>query len=169
MAKHEENRQGFRLRLNLFDAIVILVAVAAAALLLWRQARPDTAAAGPAARNIQYTIRLQRVVESLPPAVAPGDRLEDSVKNYELGSVVSSTSMPATRSILNEGAARYVTAQIPGFYDVDIVVEAPAVISDEQVLLDGGYALRVGEAVYVRGPGYLGSGIVYAIERGEQG
>ena len=41
----EQNRPGFRLRLNLFDAIVILIALAAAAFLLWQRLRPSAPAA----------------------------------------------------------------------------------------------------------------------------
>ena len=33
-------------------------------------------------------------------------------------------------------------------------------------LVGGGYAVRAGEDIYVRGPGYLGSGEVYTVERG---
>ena len=38
---------------------------------------------------------------------------------------------------------------------------------DEKIVLGSGYEVRVGEKIYVRGPGYLGSGEVYAIERGD--
>ncbi len=166
MAKHEE--QKFRFRINLFDAIVILIALAAGAFLLWNRFKPESTPLGPAPESIQYTIRLQRLVPGTAELMQPGDLLEDNVKNYELGTVVTTTSMPATRVLLNQMENRYVKSEIPGYYDVDIVVESTtATVTDEAVQVGGGYTLRVGETIYVRGPGYLGSGVVYAIERGE--
>ena len=89
------------------------------------------------------------------------------MKNFDLGRVVSSETKPAVRSILNEDEGCYVTAEIPGFEDIYIVVESTSNVSDSQVVLGSGFEVRVGEDIFVRGPGYLGSGKVYAIERGE--
>lgn len=80
--------------------------------------------------------------------------------------MVSATVMPATDSIINEEAKAYVTAEIPGYEDIEIVVESSVTYGEENILVGSGYKLRVGEKIYVRGPGYLGSGEVYAIERG---
>jgi len=165
MAKHEE--QKFRFRINLFDAVVILIALAAGAFLLWNRFKPESTPLGPSPEGIRYTIRLQRLVPGTAELMEPGDLLEDNVKNYELGTVVSTTSMPATRVMLDEEEGRYVKAEIPGYYDVDIVVDSTATVTEETVQVGGGYTLRVGEVIYVRGPGYLGSGVVYGIERGE--
>ena len=165
----EQKKGKFGLRLNLFDCIVILAAVVVAALLLWSRMRPeDTAAAAvPAASEFQYTIVLQKTVEGTGAMVKESDALVDTVKNYDMGTVVSVETVPATKSILDHGNAAYVTAEIPGYEDVYIVVKSTATASEEQVVLGSGYVVRVGESVYVRGPGYLGSGEVYAMERGE--
>ena len=45
-------------------------------------------------------------------------------------------------------------------------MKASVTYGEEDILVGSGYELRVGEKIYVRGPGYLGSGEVYAIERG---
>lgn len=164
----EENK-GFRLKLNLFDGIVILLALAVAAVLLYMNLKPaapagDTSA--PAAATTQYTIRLQKTLPGTGDLIESGDALVDVVKNFELGTVVSATVMPATDSIINEEAKAYVTAEIPGYEDIEIVVESSVTYGEENILVGSGYKLRVGEKIYVRGPGYLGSGEVYAIERG---
>lgn len=164
----EENK-GFRLKLNLFDGIVILLALAVAAVLLYMNLKPaapagDTSA--PAAATTQYTIRLQKTLPGTGELIEAGDALVDVVKNFELGTVVSATVMPATDSIINEEAKAYVTAEIPGYEDIEIVVESSVTYGEENILVGSGYKLRVGEKIYVRGPGYLGSGEVYAIERG---
>ena len=116
--------------------------------------------------SLPFHLRLQKTVPGTGELVETGDALVDVVKNMALGSVVSATVMPATDSIIDEDAEAYVTAEIPGYEDVEIVVESTATYGEESVVLGSGYELRVGEKIYVRGPGYLGSGEVYAIERG---
>ncbi len=163
----EQKNDKLRLHLNVFDAIVILLVLAVGAFLLWNRLKPD-AGSGQGARSdtIQYTVLLQRAQPGTGACVAQGDALEDAVKNYTIGTVVSAEVLPATKSIIDEDARAYVTADIPGYEDVRIVVESSASISDEKILVGSGYELRVGDSIYVRGPGYLGSGVVYAIERG---
>ena len=164
----EENK-GYRLKLNLFDGIVILAALAVGAVLLYMNLKPAAPAGDtstPAAATTQYTIRLQKTLPGTGELIEAGDALVDVVKNFELGTVVSATVMPATDSIINEEAKAYVTAEIPGYEDIEIVVESSVTYGEENILVGSGYKLRVGEKIYVRGPGYLGSGEVYAIERG---
>lgn len=165
MAKHEDGGSRFRIRLNFFDAIVIVLAILVAGALLWTRLKPETVSSA-GTTSIRYTIRLQKTVKGTAELVQPGDLLEDNIKNYELGHVVSSSFQPATRAVLDQENGLYVSAAIPGYYDTDIVVETTAAVTDEAVQVGGGYTLRVGETIYVRGPGYLGSGVVYAIERG---
>lgn len=158
----------FRLRLNLFDVIVVILALAVGVFLLWNAARPAVADPNaPAATTIRYTIRFQKMLEGSSALVQPGDLLEDMVKNYEMGHVVSATSMPASRLILNQQEKRFVMAPIPGYEDADVVVESTATGSDGQLLVGTGYEIKVGAVVYLRGPGYMGSGVITDIERGE--
>ena len=162
-----ENKKAFRLHLNLFDGIVILLALVVAAVLLWTQLKPSVPAAAPAAEKIQYTIVLKKTVPGTGAQVQVGDALEDTIKNYSLGSVVSSETVPAQDFAVDTENECFVLAEVPNKEDVYITVESNAVISDTAVTVGSGYEIRVGEAIYVRGPGYLGSGTVYAIERGE--
>ena len=165
----ERNEGRFRLKVNLFDGIVILLALAVAAVLLWSQLKPAASGgetAGPAASTMHYTVRLLKTIPGTGALVQPGDALRDVVKNYDLGTVVSATVLPATDSIINEDTHSYVTAEIPGYEDVEIVIESKATYDSEAVLVGGGYDIRVGDEIFVRGPGYLGSGEVWAMERG---
>lgn len=163
----EQNKGRFRLKLNLFDMIVILLALAVGAVLMWNRFKPAAASvAGPSASAMEYTIRLQKVRQGTGALVQEGDELEDVVKNYALGRVVGVTILPATSSIINEETETYVTAEIPGYEDIELAVSSTAIYGEENVTLGSGYELRVGQKIYVRGPGYLGSGEVWAIERG---
>lgn len=163
----EDKNRKFRLRLNLFDCVVILLAVAVAGVLLWMRLKPaQTAAEVPAASRIEYTIRLQKVLEGTGALVNEGDELVDAIKNFALGKVTAVRVEPAVDSIINEEQLCYVTAEIPGYEDLYLTVESSGTVNAEQVLVGGGYAVRAGEDIYVRGPGYLGSGEVYTVERG---
>ena len=58
----EQNTPKFRLRLNLFDTIVLVLALAVGAFLLWRAVKPAAPVqADPTATStIRYTVRFQR-------------------------------------------------------------------------------------------------------------
>ena len=56
-------------------------------------------------------------------------------------------------------------APIEGYEDILVTVESPCTESDAGILLDGGYALRVGVTTYIKGEGYMASGPVVAVER----
>ncbi len=163
----EQNKKAFRLHLNLFDAVIILAALAVGAFLLWTQLKPADSPTAPAAEKIQYTVVLKKTVPGTGAQVEAGDPLIDAVKNFDLGLVISSETRPAQDVALDTEKSSYVLADVPNKEDVYITVESSAVIGDEMITLGSGYVVRVGEPIYVRGPGYLGSGTVYAIERGE--
>jgi len=163
-----EQKRGFRLRLNLFDSIVLLLALGIAATLLWSYLAPKQVGGDlvPAAETIQYTICLHGTLSGTGALVEPGNALVDAVKNYNLGTVVSSSTAPARTSVLDEDNLILRMAEIPDREDITIVIRATATENDAQLLVDGGFEVRAGEPIYVRGPGYMGSGYITAIERG---
>jgi len=155
----------FRLRLNLFDSIVLILALAAGAFLLWNALKPDAAPEQAETSTIRYTVRLQRWAEGASVAVKEGARLTDSIRNYEMGRVVSVETEPAWEQVVDHVNRKYVRAVIPGYEDVLITVEAPGTVTKEAVTVGNGYVVRVGARAFVQGDGFLGSGYVYAIER----
>lgn len=166
----EQNTHKFRLRLNLFDAIVLIVVLLAGGAFAWlslRSAQSDGTAS--AAQTVQYTVVFQKMAQGDSQLIQPGDKLEDAVKNYSLGTVVSVEAKPAVTQVLDEVNRRYVDAELEGFEDVYVTVESSCTDNGEKLVLGGGYDFRVGQIAYVRGPGYMGSGPVTAIERGNEG
>ena len=153
----------FRLRLNLFDGIVLVLALAAAVFLMWRFTRPAAASGdGVSSASVQYTVRFQRWSAQ---AIHQGDQLADNIKNYNVGTVVSAQAVPCQSLILDQVNGEYVLAGVDGYEDVLVTVESPCTVTDEAVTLGGGYALRVGATMYLRGEGYMASGPVIAMER----
>lgn len=162
----EQNGPKFHLRLNLFDTLVLALAVLAAAFLLWRAVRP---AAGdntdPAASaTVRYTVCFQRWAEGSEAVIQVGDSLADNIKNYEIGRVVSVQAVPARTLVADQEGRAFVRAELEGYEDVLVTVESACTVTGEAVTIGGGYEIRVGNMGYYRGEGYMGSGPVMALE-----
>ena len=162
----EQNERKFRLKLNLFDGILLVLALAAAAFLLWRELRPAALTQPDAAvtTTVRYTIRFQQWAPGTSGIIQEGDRLADNVKNYEVGQVVSAQAAPAVIQVADDKSRRWVWAGLEGFEDVLVTVEAPCVVSDAAITVGGGYEVRTGTIGYFRGEGYMGSGPIVAVE-----
>ena len=91
----------FRLRLNLFDSIIIILALAVGAFLLWNSLKPDAAPEQVETSTVRYTLCFQRWIEGTSSAVKEGARLTDSIRNYEIGRVESVQAVPATEQIVD--------------------------------------------------------------------
>ena len=163
----ERNTPSFRLRLNLFDAIILILALVVGGVLAWLALRPAAQeTADPAVTStVRYTVRFQRWAEGSSSLIEAGDKLTDNIKNYAMGTVVSCEAVPAVTQVLDQEERRYVDAPIEGYEDVLVTVESPCTESDAGFVLDGGYALRVGVTTYIKGEGYMASGPVVAVER----
>ena len=162
----EQQTPKFRLRLNFFDSIVLLLALLAGAFLLWRAVAPHQAenVAIPQTQQVRYTIRLTRALPILEELVQPGQSITDSARNNALGTVVEVQCEPGTYFTLSEREHAWINAPVPDRINVNMTVEASATGDDSQLLINGSYALWVGDNIYVRGPGYIGIGDVIAIE-----
>lgn len=163
----EQNTPKFRLRLNLFDAIVLILALAAGAFLLWNTLKPAPAAQSPSPETstVRYTVRFQRWKPGDGAMVQPGDKLTDNIRNLELGHVVSAQAVPSQSILLNQNSRSLVLATIPGYEDVLVTVESPASVAKDAVVLESGYKLWVGATAYIRGSGYMATSSVVSIER----
>lgn len=165
----EQNNHKFRLRLNLFDAIILVAVLLVGAAAAWIGLRSGGETA-PTAAPVRYTVLFQKMKEGESALIQPGDQLEDAVKNYQMGSVFSVEARPAEVQVLDQERQVYVNAVLEGYEDVYVTVESTCTTSGDggALLLGGGYDFRVGQLAYVRGPGYMGSGPVTEIERGAE-
>ena len=165
----ENNNEKFRLRLNLFDGIVLVLAVIVAGLLVWNHLKPETPAEDDKTSTLEYVVRLQRWTNDTVDMIHEGDKLVDNVKNFELGTVKSVEVIPATGEVFNENDKCFDRAEVPGYSDILVtVVSDSAAVGSDMIKLDGGVQLRVGMSLYIRGQGYMGSGPVVSIERAEE-
>ncbi len=161
-----QNPQKFRLRLNLFDTVILILALVIGAVILLFSAGEDVSALPDSnTTTATYTIRLQNAVPQITDQAQVGDALEDAVRNLNLGNVVSATYNPSPLHLFDEETQRFVVVDSPDYVDMDIVVSCPASLVEDAITLSSGYAIRSGQSIYVRGPGYMGSGIILSIDR----
>lgn len=156
----------FRLRLNLFDGIVLVLALAVGAFLLWTAVKPKVPdeAAPVSTSSVRYTVRLQRCIPGTSELIRTEDEIADNIKNYVVGKVVDVEAVPYRRRVLDRENLRSVWAESDQYEDILLTLGAPCQITDSAITVDGGYQLRVGTTAYLRGPGYMGSGPIVAIE-----
>lgn len=161
--------QKFRFKLNLFDGIVLVAALAVAAFLAFtalKPAAPAEESAAPVASSVVYTVKFHKMIEGTESLVEVGDQLVDNIKNYKLGTVIATEAQPARTRAVDEFGKQVLMAEIPGYVDLYVTVRSDAAtLGDNAVVLDGGYSLRVNSTAYIRGEGYMASGPIINIER----
>ena len=162
----EQNKPKFRLRFNLFDAAVLVIALLAGAFLLWRALEPEAPVevTPQTASTVRYTVRFQRWAPGTSYLIEPGDQLFDNIKKYSIGQVVSVQAVPSEMPVLDQVNRRQVQAVLEGYEDVLVTVEATCTSTEESLVVGGGYTLLVGTTAYVKGQGYMGSGPIVALE-----
>lgn len=164
----QQNKKNIQFRLNLLDSIVLVVALALGGYVVWQGLSVEETVTTTSAQSIRYTILMNEMRGETGDLVVPGGDVIDVVKNYHLGTVISTQVVPAVKDVLNHDTKSYETKEVEGFSDVYVVMESKSVTAtDNYILLDGGYELRVGENVFMRGAGYMAAGEIYAIERME--
>ena len=90
--------------------------------------------------------------------------MADNIKNYVIGQVTAVEKAPDRRRILDRENLRMVWVETEEFEDVLVTLETSCEITESAIVVDGGFQLRVGNTVHMRGIGYMGSGPVVAIE-----
>lgn len=160
----EHSGPKFRLRLNLFDTLVLVLAVLAVGLLLWWAVRSPSGDGAASSATVRYTVCFQRWEAGSAAIIHPDDSIADNIKNYEMGHVVSVQAVPARTLTVDQEGRSFVRAELEGFEDVLVTVESDCTVSDGAVIVGGGYEVRVGSMGSYRGEGYMGSGPITAIE-----
>lgn len=119
----EQNNHKFRLRLNLFDAIILVAVLLVGAAAAWIGLRSGGETT-PTAAPVRYTVMFQKMREGESALIQPGDQLEDAVKNYQMGNVVAVEARPAEVQVLDQERQVYVNAVLEGYEDVYVTVES---------------------------------------------
>ncbi len=153
---------------NLFDVILIgVVLVIAVVFLMWQAKDSADSSDTPDSKTVQYTIELTGMQESTTELINVGDVLIDNIKRGEMGKIVSVDFENTKRSTKNMETGEFIMSEIPWLKTAIIVLEANCTESDSAIMTEGGFQVRAGDTVSVKGPGYAGKGFVIGVDRGE--
>lgn len=164
----ENNKQKKHL-FNLFDVIIIGAVLLAAALVLVLKmgSSSDGETVVVETRTVRYAVELTDLYPGTADAINIGDVLVDNIKKYEVGKIVDLEVYPTEKLSKDLETGTYHLVQVPERESVLITLEAECTENDRQILAGGGFEVRGGEGVSLKGPGYTGSGYIYWVERGE--
>ncbi len=158
-------KQKIKIRLNLLDSIILVVVLAVGGYLAWQGLNTHETVNTVQTQTITYTVLMNEMRAGTGALVVPGSRLVDSVKNYEMGRVVSAQVIPAEKQVLDHQGRTYRTSYLEGYEDVYAVVEVDVVDYGTYVEAGGGFRLRAGATVFLRGDGYMAAGYITQVDR----
>lgn len=150
--------------LNLFDTIVLSIVVFLAGVVLYYNLS-ENARTTNGTYLMQYTVLLNDMREGTGDLVREGSELHDVLRNYNIGTVVSKDIRPAVGQLLDQENRIYINVDVPEKEDVYVVMEAMITDLGDELVVDGGYTIRVGEGLYLQGEGYMAAGQVVEIDR----
>ena len=157
--------------INVFDIVVIAIAVALAALLFLTRSSGTASDSGTEetakSGTVTYTIELSGMVNGSAEKISVGDKLVDKVKKYDIGTVTAVEVTNTVRQVQDLVNGGTVEAEMSTLETATVTLEAPCTETDTDILVAGGYDIKVGLSVSVKGPGYYGTGYIVGIERGE--
>jgi len=158
-----------KLRLNVFDIVIIVCAVIAAVLIINYSSRSDSGASiipAGTQKTITYSLELHGMRYGSAELIRVGDRLTDNVERRDLGTIVSFELKPAMTLQSSLTTGDRVIVEIPDRVDAFLTVSALVTETDSQISADG-FPLRVGARVSANGPSYNGLGFISYVERSD--
>ena len=157
-------------RLNLFDIIFILCALAIAGFILLYSSRSGSGSivSSGTQGTVTYTLELQGMVYDTANLVKPGDELIDKVEKRPMGTVVSVEVIDSIASQKDWNTGDRLISDVPDRTTAIMVVSSDAIITDSQISVPGGFIVRVGKWVSVNGPVYNCAGFIVDMERGDE-
>ncbi|MDR1299978.1 MAG: DUF4330 domain-containing protein [Oscillospiraceae bacterium] len=161
-------RRKIKWQLNIFDVAIIVGAAVAAYLFLQlgRSAGVEILSAGTPT-TVRYTVEILGLPEGFTEQIKPGDAIMEIVEKRSVGTVVSVETEPFVMSSKNYITGEYIDAVVPERYTGNLLIESPAMETDETIVVGGGFAVRNGARMSIMGPGYAGAGYIINVERGE--
>ena len=158
-----EDKKTFRPRFNLFDVVIILLALAVvgAALLL-----RDRSTGGETARvtvPIRYTVELTRAPRDMVNQICAGDDIYRSTDSAYMGKIVDVRYTSHFENEYLPEAGRFVRYEVPESYDIYVTVEGQAHWDGKDIFVEGVSPKICGE-MFIKGKGFARLGFVCGID-----
>lgn len=143
--------------------VLILVGVVA---LVWGAAvfsAPQKVSAKTGDAILRYTVELGEKEEGFHQKIETGAKLYDSVKGYEIGTIVEVYAMPYLEDAGDEASNIIRRVPVDGLEFVYVVVESPVQPADNAMYI-GQYDVMVNKEVFVKSKKFAGKGYITAME-----
>jgi len=151
-------------RFNVFDVVIITLIVIVAVGVLGFYYIRKTKVITKGVKTV-YTLELIDNPLGFAKLVKEGDNIKDSIKNYNMGTVIKVEKTPNTKVLNDLVNDVIIEKETPDRERVVLTVEADVVDSGTDLLVDNQYDIRVGKDIYVKGPRYGGVGYILSIQR----
>lgn len=150
-------------KFNWFDALVILLVVAAIFMLSQIFKREEVVATN----TIQYTFELLDNEEGFVDRIQIGDMLTDNIDNKFMGTVIAVEKQPYAIITYDKTEGEYAANEVPieGRETAIVTVESPAIDDGKDLKLSSGFLVRAGLSVAPRGTDYAGRGYILSVNR----
>lgn len=166
MSNSKKRSRGIFRFVNLFDIIVILIIVALLLVLYFGKSK-TVSVSDSQSSTVIYTVELSPMVNNTAELISVGDELVDKLKKYDLGVVKEVTVDVAKKQVEDYVNGGLANSDMQTKQGAIVTIESTCTQTDTDITVGGGYVIKVGTAVNIKGPGYNGSGYILSIERGE--
>ena len=143
---------------NLIDALIIIVVIAVI-FIGWMVFSNGDNGNGT---EITYKVNVLKAEKYLSPEIQIGDKVFDSVKNFEIGEITDVVVTDATESIYDPELNVYRTVTVPERDDILITIKGDGSLNDDTVVVNG-YELSIGKKMYIKGANFATEAIAWEI------
>lgn len=145
-------------RFNLIDGVIILVIIAVLFAGWFVFSNGDKGEG----TEIIYKVNILKAEKYLAPEIQVGDKLFDSVKNFEIGEITDIVVTDACESIYDPEMNVYRTVTVPERDDIMLTVKGSGSVDGETVVVNG-YKLSIGKKMYIKGSNFATEAITWEI------
>lgn len=159
-----------RARFTFFDALILLV-ILAAAFVGWYLLRGRNAGASaeelPPVTSITYRIDVKKVREEYKNAAQTGDSVKEGTSNASIGTIINVTVLPYYEEVADEEAGMYSLPAYPNMYTVRLTIRADATLSGNKLMVDG-KQIAVGQQYSLQTAHFAGTGFCSTLEYNQE-
>lgn len=145
-------------RFNLIDLLIIVVIIGVV-FVAWKYLSAGTKTAE---ETVTYKVNILKAEQNVADEIQVGDKIFDSVKNFEIGEVKEIVVTDAKESVYDEVNNVFKTVNVPERIDILITVEGNGK-SDSSGTVVNGYELTVGKKMYIKGSNFATEAIAWEI------
>jgi len=148
-------------RFNLIDLLIIVVVIGVIFVAI--KYFNGGANFGNSENNIiTYKLNIQSEERYLIDEIQVGDKVFDSVKNFEIGEISDILTTEAVDSVYDEELNEYKTVTIPERYDSLITVKSKGSVGKDGIFVNG-IELQIGKSMFIRGANFAAKAIVWDV------